>query len=137
MNKRIEEYAAKGAEMDVMKALELLTLAYIGQCGVSMGTRTVIYDACEPWLQKLAKTDSPLAQMAKEKAMVEIMPYITAKYDPKLYDRYDVCPLTDEQTERICLAILNDEEFDEETNQAICWGTWYALTDETFGILDD
>ena len=43
----IESYAKKGESHDVMSALTLLTKAYINQCGVSMGSRTVIYCAAE------------------------------------------------------------------------------------------
>lgn len=41
----IESYAKKGESHDVMSALTLLTKAYIDQCGVSLGYRTVIYCA--------------------------------------------------------------------------------------------
>ena len=40
--KVIEEYAMRGAQCDVMKALTLLTQAYISQCGISLGLRTLI-----------------------------------------------------------------------------------------------
>ena len=41
--KVIEEYAKRGEQCDVMKALTLLTQAYISQCGISIGCRTVGY----------------------------------------------------------------------------------------------
>ena len=52
--KVIEEYAMRGVQCDVMKALTLLTQAYISQCGISLGLRTVIYCAAEPWQERLA-----------------------------------------------------------------------------------
>lgn len=39
----IESYAKKGENHNVMSAITLLTKAYIDQCGVSLGYRTVIY----------------------------------------------------------------------------------------------
>lgn len=45
--KSFEEYVKSGAGHDVMKALELLTRAYVSQCGISLGCRTVVYCAAE------------------------------------------------------------------------------------------
>ena len=43
MNKKVlEDYAKRGAQCDIMKALTLLTQAYISQCGISLGLRTLI-----------------------------------------------------------------------------------------------
>lgn len=47
MMKTIEEYARQGELHDVMDALKLLTQAYISQCGISLGNRTIVYDAAE------------------------------------------------------------------------------------------
>ena len=49
MKKLIEKYAVRGEQCDVMKALTLLTQAYISQCGISLGCWTVVYCAAEPW----------------------------------------------------------------------------------------
>jgi hypothetical protein len=47
--KIIEKYAIRGEQCDVMKALTLLTKAYISLCGISLGGRTVVYCAAEIW----------------------------------------------------------------------------------------
>ena len=46
----IEMLAKRGEQYDVMKALTLLTKAYIAMCGISLGCRTVIYCAGDPGL---------------------------------------------------------------------------------------
>jgi hypothetical protein len=49
MNKKVlEDYAKRGAQCDVMKALALLTQAYVSMCGISLGNRTAVYCAAEP-----------------------------------------------------------------------------------------
>lgn len=52
--KTIEKYAIRGEQCDVMKALTLLTKAYISLCGISLGCRTVVYCAAESWQERLA-----------------------------------------------------------------------------------
>lgn len=64
MKKLIEKYAVRGELCDVMKALTLLTQAYINMCGISLGNRTVVYYAAEPWQERLAWMDLPLSEMA-------------------------------------------------------------------------
>ena len=61
----IESYAKRAENHDVMDALVLLTKAYIDQCGISLGYRTVIYCAAEQWLERLAWLDLPLSEMAR------------------------------------------------------------------------
>ena len=61
----IEEFAKLGEHHDVMDALSLLTHAYISQCGISLGGRSVIYVAAERWLERLAWMDLPLSEMAR------------------------------------------------------------------------
>ena len=43
----IEELAKRGEEHDVMEALGLLAIAYMEMCGISLGYRTVVFNAAE------------------------------------------------------------------------------------------
>ena len=46
-----------------VEAIRLLTLKYIEQCGVSLGMRTLYYNAAEAWQEILASTPNhPLAK---------------------------------------------------------------------------
>ena len=66
MKKDIKEYAKQGEKCDIMEALALLTQAYISMCGISLGCRTVVYCAAEPWQERLAWLDLPLSEMARK-----------------------------------------------------------------------
>ena len=118
----IEEFAKSGEHHDVMDALSLLTHAYISQCGISLGDRSVIYVAAERWLERLAWMDLPLSEMARKYPLVCIMPHITSEYDPELYDEYDICGMDKKELLSVCRQILMDELFDEATNEVLCWG---------------
>jgi len=131
MNKKvIEEYAKRGAQCDVMKALTLLTQACISQCGISLGLRTVIYCAAEPWQERLAWLDLPLSAMARKEPFVHLMPHITSEYDPDEYDDYDITAIENDELLRICLQEIKIKEFDETTLEVISWGILKATEDE-------
>ena len=126
----IESYAKKGESHDVMSALTLLTKAYIDQCGVSLGSRTVIYCAAEQWLERLAWLDLPLSAMARKEALVTVMPYITSDYDPEKYDDYDIAAMNKEELMDGCMEMIRSGEYDELTNELLCWGIVKAVNEE-------
>lgn len=95
--KTIKEYAKLGEVHDVMEALTLLTKAYISMCGISLGYRTVVYCAAEPWLERLAWLDLPLSEMARKEAFVTLMPHITNEYNPERHDKYDITGMDEEE----------------------------------------
>ena len=77
MKKNIKEYAKQGEQCDIMKALALLTHAYISMCGIRLGCRTVIYCAAELWQERLAWLDLPLSEVARKEPFVHLMPHIS------------------------------------------------------------
>ena len=81
--KVIERYAKRGEKCEVMKALTLLTKAYISLCGISLGCRTVVYCAAESWQERLAWLDLPLSEMARKEPFVNLMPHICEEYVPE------------------------------------------------------
>ena len=126
----IESYAKKAENHDVMSALTILTKAYIDQCGVSLGYRTVIYCAAEQWLERLAWLDLPLSEMARKEALVTLMPYITSDYDPEKYDDYDIAGMSDGERIDACAEMILSGEYDELTNELLCWGILKAVNEE-------
>jgi len=120
--KTIEEYARQGESRDVMDALKLLIQAYISQCGISLGNRTIVYDAAEVWLEQLARMDLPLSEMARKKALIEVMPYITSEYVPEKYDKYDISGMSQDELMEGCRQIIHENIFDEATMEVLCWG---------------
>ncbi len=132
MKKLIEKYAVRGEQCDVMKALTLLTQAYISQCGISLGCRTVVYCAAEPWQERLAWMDLPLSEMARKEPFVHLMPYITKEYVPEEYDDYDITALENDELLKVCDRMIRSKEFDETTLEVIAWGLLKATEEDLF-----
>ena len=128
--KRIEDYAKKGEHRDEMKALRLLTEAYIDMCGISLGFRTVVYCAAEAWVERLAWLDLPLSEMARKEPLVCLMPHITDLYKPEIYDRYDIAGMGDPELLAACRRIIVEKTFDEATTEVLCWGILKATEEK-------
>ena len=128
--KTVEEYAKAGEHHDIMDALILLTKAYISQCGVSLGCRTVIYCAAEAWLERLAWQDLPLSEMARKEPFINLMTLITDEYNPEKYDRYDIAGMNEEELLSSCRMIARENEFDEATKEVLCWGLLKVVEEE-------
>ena len=128
--KVIEEYAKRGEQCDVMKALTLLTQAYIDMCGISLGNRTVFYCAAEPWQERLAWLDLPLSEIARKEPFVHLMPHISKEYVPEEYDDYDITAMDEEELLSVCKQMIRNKEFDETTLEVLCWGLLKATEEE-------
>ena len=128
MKKTVEEYAKLGAKHEVMDALRLLTLAYISQCGISRTDRTVAYVAGEAWYKRLLCMNQPLSKRAMEKPLVSMMPYFADEYQPEIYDKYDIIGLSEEDLQKYCQMALDEGQYDEATNEVLCWGIHHSKT---------
>ena len=128
--KVVEEYAKRGEQCDVMKALTLLTQAYISMCGISLGNRTVVYCAAEPWQEKLAWLDLPLSEIARKEPFVHLMPHISKEYVPEKYDDYDITAINEKELLSVCNQMIRNKEFDETTLEVLCWGLLKATEEE-------
>jgi hypothetical protein len=128
--KTVEEYAKAGEHHDVMDALTLLTKAYISQCGISLGTRTVIYCAAEAWQERLAWLDLLLSKKARKEPFINLMPLITDEYNPEKYDRYDIAGMNEEELLSSCRMIARENEFDDVTKEVMCWGLLKAVEEK-------
>lgn len=113
-----------------MKALRLLTEAYIDMCGISLGFRTVVYCAAEAWVERLAWLDLPLSEMARKEPLVCLMPHITDLYKPEIYDRYDIAGMGDPELLAACRRIIVEKTFDEATTEVLCWGILKATEEK-------
>lgn len=125
-----EDYARRGECQDEVEALKRITRAYISQCGISLGCRTVLYVAGEAWMERLAWMDLPLSEKARKLPLVELMPYITDEYIPEQYDKYDITGMSDEELLAGCREIIREKLFDDRTNEALCWGLLKATEEK-------
>lgn len=101
-----------------VEAIRLLTLKYIEQCGVSLGMRSLYYNAAEAWQEILATTlNHPLAIPAKELPLYQFMPLICEEYKPELYDDYDIANLNDDELLALYKEAMKD--CDDQTSEAL------------------
>lgn len=126
----IEDFAERGEKCDVMKALNLLTRAYISQCGISLGYRTLVYYAAESWQERIAWLDLPLSEMARKEAFVTLMPHVTNDYAPELYDDYDIIGMENDELIDMCNCVICGKESDRTTLEVLSWGILKAAEDK-------
>lgn len=133
MKKIASQYKfSQSADAEVMEALRLLTGAYIQECGISLGYRTVVYNVAEEWQERLAWMDLPLSEMARKEPFVNLMPYISDEYIPERYDKYDIIGMSDEEMIDCCREIVEEQEFDKNTIDVLCWGIQHRINREKF-----
>ena len=123
---------SQSADAEVMEALRLLIEAYIQECGISLGYRTVVYNAAEEWQERLAWMDLPLSEMARKEPFINLMPHISKEYIPERYDKYDITGMSDEEMIDCCREIVEEQEFDENTLAVLCWGIQHRINREKF-----
>jgi len=120
--KGIEKLAKRGERHDIVDALKLLVQAYMDMCGISAGSRTVIFYAAEAWQERLAWMNLPLSELARKNGLTEFMPYIISEYDPEIYDKYDIAVMDNKELQTCCQQIVDEEDFDNQTTEVLCWG---------------
>jgi len=117
----------KGRKMDPIHAMKLLTKLYMDNCGISLGERTLAYDAGSGWLKKYIEDNPEQTEWDNHTCFVDVMPAICADYDKEVYDHYDIgCSTIEEERE---MAIYSATSFDSDTAAALCWGIEYAYKD--------
>jgi hypothetical protein len=96
-------------------------------CGISLGERTLAYDAGSGWLKKYIEDNPEQTEWDNHTCFVDVMPAICADYDKEVYDHYDIgCSTIEEERE---MAIYSATSFDSDTAAALCWGIEYAYKD--------
>ena len=110
--------------MDAMEALRLLTKAYIKECGMSLGMRTVLYNAAEVWLyEQLPKhSNNPFTAEQMEQPLIELMPLICDEYQPDYHGHWDIWMFDAKELRKFCLKAIKGEWYDKPTLRALCYG---------------
>ena len=117
----------KGRKMDPIHAMKLMTKLYMDNCGISLGERTLAYDAGSGWLKKYIEDNPEQTEWDSRTCFVDVMPAICADYDKEVYDRYDIgCSTIEEERE---MAIYSATSFDSDTAAALCWGIEHVYQD--------
>ena len=117
------KFVAKGRKMDPIHAMKLLTRMYIDNCGISLGERTLAYDAGSGWLKKYIDDNPEQTEWNDFTCFSEVMAAICVEYNAEEYDQYDIAPLTIEEERKD--ASSSAKTLDEDTAAALCWGIEY------------
>jgi hypothetical protein len=143
----LREYACKGKKsMSLEDALHYITEMYMEQCGVSLGLRTVIYEAGEMLFEILLSDKEWKLKIGESDYLFEAMTFFHSEYTLEKYEDYDITYLSKEDRER-CIDLVIEElcvtntgelqlarpyECDdcEQKMQAFCWGISLLLGDE-------
>lgn len=123
----LEVYAKKGESHDIMDALRLLTDAYVDNCGISIGNRTMIYIAAERWFERLAWQDLPLSEQACTSSLHKMFPLFSSVYNKECHDEYDICGMQENEYIKCCFDCISDKEVDEQTAEVLAWGILDSL----------
>lgn len=120
------KFVRKGRKMDPIHAMKLLTKLYMDNCGVSLGERTMAYDAGSGWLERYIENHPEQTEWDKHTCFVDVMLAICADYDKEHYDRYDIgCMTIEEERENVMHNVMS---YDEDTAAALCWGIEYMYS---------
>ncbi len=120
--KRFLKRVAKGWKMDPMHAMELLSEYYIDNCGISLGNRTIAYDAGSEWLIRYLEKHTEDNRWNDKTCFMDVMPAINSRFTEEHCEKYDICGLDAKKEYSLTLSAI--KEIDEETAVALCWGNY-------------
>lgn len=133
-DRRFEEYCLRSDEVDAGEALDRLIEIYIDACGISLGERTVAFNAAYYWIWKYRKENPALTFNMDFRTVMELRSEEYRKYKEDI-DKYGVSGMDPVELLRICNLMLDDYD-DEETLIALCRGILFVLKLVTEGELD-
>lgn len=125
MDKRFEEYCLREDEIDAGEALDILIDTYINACGVSLGERTVAFNAAFYWIWKFRRENPELPLNMNLKSVMELRSEEYRRYKEDI-DKYGVCCMDPEELLRVCNLMLDDYE-DEVPRIVLCRGILFLL----------
>ena len=118
------KFVANARKMDPIHAMKLMAKLYMDNCGISLGDRTLAYDAGSGWLKKYIEDNPEQTEWDDTTCFVDVMPAICAEYDKEVYDHYDIAPMTIEEEREYAPSCA--KSLDEDTAAALCWGLEYV-----------
>ena len=127
--KTFEDLAKEGENMEALKALKMLTKAYIKyfkpklEWELDTEIRTSVYSAAEIWLyDRLPKqANNPFTEEEINGTLAELMPRICNRYKERFYGSWKICGgLSPQQIKERCLFAINEKLYGSETLSALC-----------------
>lgn len=113
-------WADAGRRLDPIDAMTNLAYMYLDHCGISLGVRTIAYDAASEWLHKYNLIHSDELKWDKDAPFCEVIPYLVEDCNKELLEKYDITYM--EAEEEIDMAIEMLGLYDDDTMKALFWG---------------
>lgn len=123
IEKLFEKYAEEGEKMETMKALKMMTKAYVkANETMECDMRTAVYCAAEVWLyDRLPKQDdNPFTEEELNGTLFDLMPRIYKRFIPSYYNCFICGGLSPEKIKELCLLAIEENSFGKETLTAFC-----------------
>ena len=121
--RKFNTFVRKGRKMDPIHAMKLMAQLYMDNCGISLGDRTLAYDAGSGWLKKYIDDNPEQTEWNDFTCFSEVMPTICAEYDEEEYDHYDIAPMNIEEERKYASSYALT--IDEDSAAALCRGIDY------------
>lgn len=113
-------WAVAGRHLDPIDAMTKLAYMYLDHCGISMGIRTIAYDAATEWLHKYNHMHPDELKWDKDAPFCEVIPYLIEDCNKELLDKYDITYMEAESEKDLAMELL--ELYDDDTLKALFWG---------------
>ena len=121
--RKFNTFVRKGRKMDPIHAMKLMAQLYMDNCGISLGDRTLAYDAGSGWLKKYIDDNPEQTEWNDFTCFSEVMPTICTEYDEEEYDHYDIAPMSIEEERKYASSYALT--IDEDSAAALCRGIDY------------
>lgn len=121
--RKFNTFVRKGRKMDPIHAMKLMAQLYMDNCGISLGDRTLAYDAGSGWLKKYIDDNPEQTEWNDFTCFSEVMPTICAEYDEEEYGHYDIAPMSIEEERKYASSYALT--IDEDSAAALCRGIDY------------
>ena len=118
--KQFLTYAHAGSKMDPLHAMTILANMYARACGISLGDRTIAYDAAYAWLRRYNEEHPEENRWNKTDMFSEVIPYLIDDYESKRIEDYDISFWETEDEIKYAVEII--DMYDSDTMKALCWG---------------
>ena len=113
-------WADAGRRLDPIDAMTNLAYMYLDHCGMSMGIRTIAYDAATEWLHKYNRMHPDDLKWDKDAPFCDVIPYLIEDCNKEQLEKYDITYMEVEREKDLAMELL--ELYDDDTLKALFWG---------------
>ena len=113
-------WAVAGRHLDPIDAMTNLAKMYLDHCGVSLGVRTIAYDAATEWLHFYNDMHPDELKWDKDAPFCDVIPYLVEDCNKELLEKYDITYMEAEEEKDMAIEMLG--LYDDDTMKALFWG---------------